>query len=156
MENNLLKISEIADFFGVSVKAMRLYEKLGLIIPAITDRETGYRYYSPDQIQSLNVLVGLKSLGFSLDEIKGVLKGSLSIEELLCLLSKKCKAWNSSARHAESKISEIDELVNEINNSGKAFGLSSLSDEQRAWLLSRMSLIESIGVRKVLSEALWL
>ena len=49
MDEVLLKIGELADFSGISTKALRVYEKMELIKPVKVDEETGYRYYSPDQ-----------------------------------------------------------------------------------------------------------
>ena len=43
MENGLMLIGEIADFYGVSRKAMRLYEKKGIIKPVKVDDANGYR-----------------------------------------------------------------------------------------------------------------
>ncbi len=42
----LMRIGEIAAFFNVSVKAIRIYEKMGLLKPAKVDDKTGYRYYT--------------------------------------------------------------------------------------------------------------
>lgn len=50
MEEHLMKIGEIAAFFNVSVKAVRIYEKKGIIRPARIDKQTGYRYYTADQV----------------------------------------------------------------------------------------------------------
>ena len=53
-------IGEIAEFFGVSRKAIRLYEKKGILKPVEVDACNGYRYYSPDQVRQLNALLELK------------------------------------------------------------------------------------------------
>ena len=45
MKDDLMLIGEIADFFGVSRKAIRLYEKKGILKPVKTDAANGYRYY---------------------------------------------------------------------------------------------------------------
>ena len=51
MKNELMLIGEIADFFGISRKAMRLYEKKGIIKPVKVDTTNGYRYYSAEQVK---------------------------------------------------------------------------------------------------------
>ena len=48
MKNDLMLIGEIADFFGISRKAIRLYEKKGIIKPIKVDASNGYRYYSAE------------------------------------------------------------------------------------------------------------
>lgn len=45
MKDDLMLIGEIADFFGISRKAIRLYEKKGIIKPVKVDAANGYRYY---------------------------------------------------------------------------------------------------------------
>lgn len=53
MKDDLMLIGEIAEFFGVSRKAMRLYEKKGIIKPVKVDAANGYRYYSARKRQIL-------------------------------------------------------------------------------------------------------
>ena len=53
----------------VTVKTLRHYESLGLLIPAEVDDSSGYRYYTISQMQRLNSILALKNLGFSLEEI---------------------------------------------------------------------------------------
>ena len=67
-----MRIGEIAAFYNISVKAMRVYEKMGIIKPVKIDGITNYRYYAADQVQQLDALLELKELGFSLMEIKTV------------------------------------------------------------------------------------
>ena len=106
MEEHLMKIGEIAAFFNVSVKAVRIYEKKGIIKPARIDKQTGYRYYTADQVQQLNALIELKGLGFSLNEIREIMQGKGMDHKALtqCLLQKKSR-WKESIITAENKIS---------------------------------------------------
>ena len=92
MKNDLMMIGEIADFFGISRKAIRLYEKKGIIQPVKVDDANGYRYYSAAQVQQLNALLELKALGFSLDEIKRIIDGKAEKATLLEMLEKKRQA----------------------------------------------------------------
>lgn len=156
MDGALMKIGEIAAFFNVSVKAIRVYEKKGIIIPAKVDLETGYRYYSADQVQTLNALLELKSLGFSLSEIKGILEGGVNNEGLRAALAQKRMTWQDAISAAENKIDAINRIDERIANSGEAAKIQELTDEQRAWLLVKMVCVESISVQNLLSEALWL
>jgi DNA-binding transcriptional MerR regulator len=50
-------------------KALRLYDKRGLLVPKAKDNITGYRYYTGDQIQRGVRIKYLSTLGFGLDEI---------------------------------------------------------------------------------------
>lgn len=155
MKNNLMLIGEIADFFNVSRKAIRLYEKKGIIKPVEVDERTGYRYYSVEQVQQLNALLELKALGFSLDEIKTVMDGGMDKVCLLKALEKKQQAWQEAMEVAKYKMECLDSIIGNLQGSAAAERMTEMSDEERAWLLVKMVCIEEVRAQKVLSEALW-
>ena len=61
------RIGEFARIARVSPKALRLYDRLGLLAPVRA--ENGYRFYLPKQLGRLNRILALKDLGLSLEEI---------------------------------------------------------------------------------------
>ena len=69
-EKTKLKIGEFSKLMQVTVKTLRHYEQMGLLIPYEVDKWTGYRYYTIEQMQRLNAIRELKGMGFSLEEIK--------------------------------------------------------------------------------------
>lgn len=69
MTQTKYKIGEFSKLARVTVRTLRHYEELGLLKPDIVDMWTGYRYYSPGQLQKLLFIIQLKNLGFSLSEI---------------------------------------------------------------------------------------
>lgn len=156
MEEPLMKIGEIAAFFNVSVKAIRIYEKKGIIVPAKIDPTTGYRYYTADQVQTLNVLLELKTLGFSLSEIKEIIAGGLDKNDLMTALDRKRMAWQDVITSIGNKMDAIDKITERISKSKEASKLQELTDEQRAWLLVKMVCVEDMQAQSLLSEALWL
>jgi len=156
MKNEYMLIGEIAEYFGISRKAIRLYEKKGIIKPVEVDAQTGYRYYSTEQIKQLNALLELKALGFSLEEIKDVIDGKTSKEILLDLLEKKLVAWQEAMNTAQYKMQAVDSIIANIQNTPSADKIMEMTEEERAWLLVKMICIEDIRTQKVLSEALWL
>lgn len=156
MKNNLMLIGEIAEFFGVSRKAIRLYEKKGIIKPVKVDSQNGYRYYSVEQVQQLNALLELKALGFSLDEIKSVLDGEATKEQLLSALERKQLAWQETINQAKYKAESLENIIKNLQSSQSAEAITEMTDEERAWLLVKMVCIEDIRAQKALSEALWL
>ena len=156
MEEPLMKIGQIAAFFNVSVKAVRIYEKKGIIIPAKIDPDTGYRYYTADQVQTLAALLELKSLGFSLSEVKSIMSGGKNSSDFIKALARKRLAWQEIIDSAENKIDAIDRITERIKKSKEAAKIHELTDEQRAWLLVKMVCVEDLHIQSILSEALWL
>ena len=69
-----LSPSEAAQWLGVSVKALRLYEDRGLLLPLRTT--LGWRTYGPDVMRRAAEVVALRSLGLSLTQVQRVLAGN--------------------------------------------------------------------------------
>jgi DNA-binding transcriptional MerR regulator/effector-binding domain-containing protein len=58
----------------LSVKALRLYHEMGLLVPSVVDPETGYRAYSPAQLNDAAVIRLLRQVGMPLQEIGAILE----------------------------------------------------------------------------------
>ena len=155
-EGVLLKIGEVADFFQISVKAVRIYEKKGIITPAYIDPESGYRYYTPDQLHQMAALLELKALGFSLDEIKDVLVGESSKEALYKAMEEKRRNWENLVIMAQSKMDAIESISERLVTSKEAEKLRELTEEERAWLLVKLVCVENVQVQSTINEAIWL
>lgn len=69
----VLSPAEAARKFGVSVKALRLYEQRGFIAPI--RNATGWRHYGPEQLARIRQIVALRALGLSLAQIGAVIAG---------------------------------------------------------------------------------
>ena len=65
----LFSIGEVAKMFHLSVSSLRHYESIGLLAPEKVDPETGYRYYSVRQFESINTIRYLRALDMPLTEI---------------------------------------------------------------------------------------
>src|ERR1700729_1210097 len=80
--------AELAKRFGVSIKALRLYEQHGLLKPLRrANGATGapWRAYGPDQVARLHQILTLKRLGLSLARIGQVLAGPDVLGSVLAL-----------------------------------------------------------------------
>lgn len=70
----MIKIGEFSQINKITVKTLRLYDKIGLLKPKSIDKFSNYRFYDTDQLPSIQKIISLKQAGFSLKEIKKVLK----------------------------------------------------------------------------------
>ena len=64
----MMQIGDLAGRAGVSTRTIRYYEELGIIEPE-TRSNGGFRRYSEDQLRRLEIIQGLKALGFELEHI---------------------------------------------------------------------------------------
>ncbi len=72
LEQQLLKIGELAKQTGVAVGTLRYYESLGLLEPALRS-SSGYRYYTADAARQVQFIKKAQRLNFSLQEIQQIL-----------------------------------------------------------------------------------
>jgi DNA-binding transcriptional MerR regulator len=81
-----LSPAETARRFGISIKALRLYERHGLLTPLRTlNGSTGaaWRAYGSDQLARLHQILALKRLGLSLGRIGELLVGEDALDPIL-------------------------------------------------------------------------
>jgi MerR family transcriptional regulator, copper efflux regulator len=69
----LLKVGELAKAVQKTVRAIHLYEELGLLIP-VTRSTGGYRLYTEDAVKRVTWIVRLQEMGLSLTEIQSLLR----------------------------------------------------------------------------------
>lgn len=74
----LLPIGRFSATTRLSIKALRLYDERGLLVPAHVDADTGYRYYAPSQARRAEAIRRLRSVDLPLDRIALVLDGGLN------------------------------------------------------------------------------
>src|SRR5215471_3338864 len=72
-DKKLFQAREFAKLSGVTVRTLHHYDRLGLLKPSQYTR-SGFRLYSEDDFGRLEQIVALKFIGFSLNEIKNILK----------------------------------------------------------------------------------
>jgi DNA-binding transcriptional MerR regulator len=69
----LYQIGEVADQVGLSLRTVRHYEEVGLVIP-VARSQGGFRLYDRSAISRLRLIKQLKPLDFSLDDMRDVLQ----------------------------------------------------------------------------------
>ena len=70
----MYRIGEFSHLCETTIKTLRHYDKINLLKPTKVDNLTGYRYYEENQIKTLEKIKQLQYAGFSLKDIKDLLK----------------------------------------------------------------------------------
>jgi DNA-binding transcriptional MerR regulator len=71
--DDLLPIGRFARLTGLTVKALRHYDEVGLLAPAAVDPGTGYRLYAPEQRARADAILRLRRLELPLDDVAALL-----------------------------------------------------------------------------------
>lgn len=115
----MFKIGEFSRLSRVSVRMLRHYDHLGLLTPSQTDKFTGYRYYSADQLPRLNRILALRDLGFSLEQIAGMLEEDLSTDQLLGMLKLKRAEIEEQMKLEQQKLARLEVRIRQMGESPK-------------------------------------
>lgn len=110
-----ISIGEMAKMSQVSLKTLRLWQAKGLLEPAYVDSETGYRYYSLDQCPAVDDIVQLRSMGFSLEEIGGLLRCG-GVAELRRALEAKMSYIEEQERRIAEARSSLEHYLHECDS----------------------------------------
>ena len=104
-----MQIGQLAKELSVSTKTLRHYEKIGMLPPA-TRSENGYRTYSPDAVRTARLIVMLRRLELSLEEIRNLLDddpGRLR-RKLMGILDEKRSILSIEVAVLQGKLEDLD------------------------------------------------
>ncbi|HTO91074.1 MAG TPA: MerR family transcriptional regulator [Candidatus Sulfotelmatobacter sp.] len=109
----LLRVGDLARQTGKTVRAIHLYEELGLLQPA-TRSSGGFRLYEPSAAERVRWIDLLNGLGFSLQEMKGLLRswwsaglGPEAMNDLRALFVRKLEETRANRRRYEQLEQEL-------------------------------------------------
>lgn len=119
MKNKMkFKIGEFSKLCQATVKTLRHYEEIGLLVPFEVDEWTGYRYYDISQLRRMNRIVYLKQLGLSLEEIAELFEDGKEYPDAR-LLKVKIEQCESEIEHLTWRRAELLKLENMLHNQEK-------------------------------------
>ncbi|WP_327068891.1 helix-turn-helix domain-containing protein [Kitasatospora sp. NBC_01250] len=143
----LMSIGEFAHLSRLSPKALRLYDELGLLVPARVDAATGYRRYADAQLDQARLVSSLRRLGVPLARIKEV----LSLEPASAAEAIRAHwAW-SEAEHAAQRVL-VARLVDRLHGEKPAMYEVTVRDIPERSLLSRISRVHQDELEEVTRE----
>lgn len=105
------KIGEIASLYGIGPDSLRYYEEIGILKPKRDDN--GYRMYNIGDIRTLNILRELRSIGFSMGEIKEHL-ADFNLQKTLDLFQAEIEAIDKKTAELTTLRNQLSERIEEI------------------------------------------
>lgn len=116
MVKNLFSIGEVAKIKDITIKALRYYHKMGILIPRYIDETTGYRYYSIDQFIHIDIIKSCRELGTSIVELQEIFK-DCDTDQLLQFLQLKREEAEENIKKMQEIIKTIDSLHMKVETS---------------------------------------
>lgn len=106
-------VGAVAKQIGVSVRTLQYYDKEGLLSPS-AESEGGRRLYSDKDIVMLHQIISLKSLGFSLDDIKHRVTSLETPADVATALSGQAAAIREKIAQLTDSLTAIEQLKEEV------------------------------------------
>ncbi|WP_419180430.1 MerR family transcriptional regulator [Bacillus mobilis] len=105
----LFSIGEVAKIKGITIKALRYYHKMGILIPKHVEESTGYRYYSIDQFIHIDIIKSCRELNTSIVELQEIFK-ECNTDKLLRFLQVKREEAEEHIKKMKEVMETIDDL----------------------------------------------
>ncbi len=110
----MLKIGDFSKLSRISIRMLRHYDELGLLMPKTIDGFTGYRYYAEDQLPVAGRIASLKDMGFGLSAIGEILKNYEDPQVLAELLAVKRAEVQADAEEASRRLLLLDTAIERL------------------------------------------
>jgi effector-binding domain-containing protein len=110
----MIRIGDFSKLSRISVKTLRYYDEMGLLKPVEVDPFTGYRLYDYSQLSTLNRILALKDLGFSLEEIGRLLDDGPSVEQMRGMLKLRETEARQRVREEAERLERIKSRLRQI------------------------------------------
>lgn len=110
----MFKIGEFSKLTQISIRMLRHYDETGLLKPEHIDENSGYRYYSSNQIPQLQKIALLRDLDFTVKEIKeGLLQWDS--DEIIKLLEAKKQQIADKIEIEKKRYEKLEAALSDIN-----------------------------------------
>lgn len=106
-------IGEISKLYHIGVDSLRYYEEKGILKPI--RGENGYRYYDSQSIWRMNVIMNLRNLDFSVDQIRDYFQNrtvettQALLEEELEVIGEKLREWKKLQKTVREQLQTIQQ-----------------------------------------------
>lgn len=108
----MFRIGEFSRLSRVSVRMLRHYDKLGLLVPDDVDPESGYRLYSIGQLPRANKIATLRDMGFLVEDIRRLVE--LDDEALMRELDRHEERIRADIERDERKLADVRALKSAV------------------------------------------
>lgn len=108
-----MTVGEVAKKMGVTVRTLQYYDKEGLLSPS-AESEGGRRLYTDKDLIILHQIISLKSLGFSLDDIKHRLISLETPTDVAIALAKQADSIRDKIEQLTASLTAIEQLKEEV------------------------------------------
>lgn len=117
----MLKIGDFSKLSRISIRMLRNYADIGLLVPDEVDEGTGYRYYSESQLPRAERIQMLKNMGFGLAAIGDILRNFQDAKEMEQFLQVRRTELKEQERITQERLHVLDNAIKRLRSEGNLF-----------------------------------
>ena len=103
----MYRIGEFSQLSKTTIKTLRYYGEVGLLNPAFVDAQSGYRYYTTEQLIPLQRIVALRQAGLGVEEVRQIMSGVDAQDTL----TRRCGQMHRELQQVQRQLARIDALL---------------------------------------------
>jgi DNA-binding transcriptional MerR regulator len=127
----VFSIGDFSKITGLTVKTLRFYHEEGLLNPSCVDPATGYRYYDRSKIEAARIITYLRSLGFSVEEIRTILRVSADDADLCSVMERQKAVLQTTIKRYREIVRSLDEFLRQQEETRKIMAQASFQIEEK-------------------------
>jgi DNA-binding transcriptional MerR regulator/effector-binding domain-containing protein len=104
-------IGEFSQITGLSVKTLRFYHEKGILAPSSVDEATGYRFYDASKIEKARVIMQLRQMEFSIEDIAAVLSECNDESDILNYLERQKNVLQQRIQEDRDIVRSLDKII---------------------------------------------
>ena len=116
----MFRIGQLSKATGLSVKAIRFYQEKGLLEPAHVDSGSGYRYFDAASVERARIIVALRRLDFSIEDIGTILADCSDESDVLEHLERQKATLRERMRRDRDIVGTLDTIIRQEREAREA------------------------------------
>jgi DNA-binding transcriptional MerR regulator len=124
-------IGEFSQITGLSVKTLRFYHEKGILVPSSVDESTGYRFYDVDKIEKARIIMRLRQMEFSLEDIGAVLGQCTDEADILNYLERQKNILQQRIREDRDIVRSLDQIISDEKSAKQLLEEGNFSVEEK-------------------------
>lgn len=116
----MLRIGNFSKLSRISIRMLRHYDEISLLVPVNIDEFTGYRHYSEEQLMTASRIIALRDMGFGLAGIKEIMKNYENPQALAQFLQVKKAETQVEADEAHHRLLLLETAIDRLRKDDNA------------------------------------
>src|SRR5215472_6145143 len=125
-------IGEFSQITGLSAKTLRFYHEKGILVPTSVDEATGYRFYDSDKIDKARVVMRLRQMEFSIEDIAAVFAECDDDADILNHLERQKKLLQQRISEDRDIVQSLGQIIAREREARKVMDTASFRVEEKS------------------------